>query len=275
MSIRRGFVGVTLMNGISRVLNHLSLVAYAEGEETSEEGTTVEEGEKDEPQGSSISFEDLVSKARNEEKRKQYKRIEGLDKQVKDLREKNNSLMLKVGDLEQKLDEANNKLVESKSGDSEEVKTLKSEISRITEELEKANAELQKFKDTPPVNREEVEKEVRAELEKEYEIKAYRAEKIAPYADDPTVMVELVTGDTKEDIDATLEAALKRSADIKKSLGLKNDNTPDNRRTPKNPSNPAVQATGGIGSEDMLQELLQYDPSSKEYAELRSKLGLV
>ena len=51
-------------------------------------------------------------------------------------------------------------------GDSEEIKTLKAEIDKLTKEKEDLDKKVKKFEGQKPVNREEVEKEVRAELEK-------------------------------------------------------------------------------------------------------------
>ena len=131
-----------------------------------------------------INYEDLIAKARKEEKEKQYKTIEKLKGQVATLTEQHNNDLLVKADLEKQLKEAKDKLTKAGGDDSEAVKTLKQEVA----DLEKAKKDLEdkvsKFEGQKPVNREEVEAEVRAELEKEYEVKTYKVEKMAEYKDD-------------------------------------------------------------------------------------------
>lgn len=221
-----------------------------------------------EPTKPSINYEDLIAKARKEEKDKQYKTIEKLKTQNNTLTEQHNNDLLKIADLEEKLKVANEKLSKTGDSDSEAVKTLKSEVSTLTKEksdLEKKVADLEKNK---PVSREEVEAEVRAELEAEYEVKTYKAEKLAEHKDDLYVP-ELVMGDTKEAIDASLQVALARSKEIAEKLGVSNGTK---KRTPKTPNNPDVSHVQD--NQYSYEYLASLDPASKEYAEVRQKLGL-
>lgn len=277
MCKKRGFnvAGNLVSNVLKSFVSRVALVASAdEGDTNDTTNNTTGEGDSQTNDGEkkpSINFEDLVSKARQDEKNKQRGKIDRLTAQVNELTEKNNTLMLKVGELESNLAEAEKKLTQASSGDSEEVKTLKAEIENLKSSLDSANKELKQFKDTPPVDRDALEKEIREEVQKEYEINLYRIEKIAPYVNDKTFVSELVVGDTKEAIDTSFEAALERSKEMKQSLGFKADGTPDNRRTPKATGNPASQPTGGDG----IKALADINPRTnpEEYAKLRSQLG--
>lgn len=246
------------------VVSHFSLKAHAEENDPNNEGGN--EDPKSAP--TTINYEDLISKARKEEKEKQYKTIEKLKSQVNTLTEQHNNDLLRIADLEKKLEEANAKLAKTGDGDSEAVKTLKGEVSTLTKEkadLEKKVADLEQKK---PVSREEVEAEVRAELEAEYEVRTYKAEKMAELKDD-ILVPELVMGDTKEAIDASIKVALDRSKEIAEKLGIKSTTQ---KRTPKSPSNPDVShVQDNKYSYDYLASL---DPASKEYAEVRKQLGL-
>lgn len=214
------------------------------------------------------NFEDLISKARKEEKEKQYKTIEKLKGQIETLTNQHNNDLLEKADLEKKLKEANDKLTKAGSGDSEEVKTLKDTIKG----LEKDKADLEKkvkdFEAKPTVDKEAVEAEVREQLESEYEVKTYKATKMAELKDD-ILVPELVFGDTKEEIDANIQVALERSAEIKKSLGVEKDGS--HKRTPKS-SSPNISRVQD--KEVSLERLASMDVRSPEYAELRKQLGL-
>lgn len=242
-----------------RIIEAFSLKAFAE------------EGEGGEPTSvvtPTINYEDLIAKARKEEKEKQYKTIEKLKTQINTLTEQHNTDLLKVAELEKQLQEANAKLTTAGSGDSEEVKTLKETIKGLEKEKADLDKKVKEFESTTPVDRDEVVAEVKAELEKEYEVRTYKAEKMAELKND-ILVPELVFGNTKEEIDASIQSALERSNEIKKSLGL--TNKPD-KRTPKSPANPSVSKVQD--NQVSLERLATLDVRSPEYAQLRRDLGL-
>lgn len=240
---------------IKKTIEKLSFKAFAD-----------EGGEGGNPPA--INYEDLIAKARKEEKEKQYKTIEKLKTQINTLTEQHNNDLLKVADLEKNLQEANTKLTKAGSGDSEEVKTLKETIKGLEKDKETLGNRIKEFEAVTPVSREEIEQSVRAELETEYEVKTYKATKMAELKND-ILVPELVMGNTKEEIDASIQSALNRSAEIKKSLGISDNNK---RRTPKSPSNPSVS---GIQDKAVsLEKLAMMDVRSPEYAQLRQQLGL-
>ena len=255
-----GIIAGMSNEAIKKIIEKVSLRAFAE------EGGEVDDKSQQTP---TINYEDLIAKARKEEKEKQYKTIEKLKAQINTLTEQHNNDLLAKADLEKKLQEANDKLTKAGSGDSEEVKTLKETIKGLEKEKSDLEKQLQDvYNDT--TSREEVEAEVRAQLESEYEVKTYKATKMAELKDD-LLVPELVFGNTKEEIDASIQSALNRSAEIKKNLGLNADNKPS-KRTPKSPANPSVSKVQD--KEISLERLATLDVRSQEYAELRKQLGL-
>ena len=262
-----GIIARMRNEAIKRIIDEaVSLKAFAdEGGEPDSNGG---EGEGEGGKTPTINYEDLIAKARKEEKEKQYKSIEKLKSQVNTLTEQHNNDLLKVADLEKKLQEANDKLTKAGSGDSEEVKTLKESVKTLEKEKKDLEDKVKDFESKKPVSREEIEAEVRAELEAEYEVKTYKATKMAELKDD-ILVPELVFGNTKEEIDSSIQSALERSAEIKKNLGISEKQS---KRTPKSPSNPSVNSVQD--KEISLEKLATMDVRSPEYAELRKQLGL-
>lgn len=254
-----GIIAGMSNEAIKKIIEAMSLRAFAEEGENGGDGAAP-----------TINYEDLIAKARKEEKEKQYKTIDKLKTQVNTLTEQHNNDLLKIADLEKQLKEANDKLTTASSGDSEEVKTLKGTIKTLEKEKDDLDKKVKEYEAKPPVNREEVVAEVRTELEAEYEVKTYKATKMAELKDD-ILVPELVFGNTKEEIDASIQSALNRSAEIKKNLGLNTDNKPS-KRTPKSPANPSV--SGVQDNQVSLERLATMDVSSPEYAQLRKQLGL-
>lgn len=260
-----GIIAGMSNEAIKKIIEAVSLRAFADEGNTDPEDSAGGDGGK----APTINYEDLIAKARKEEKEKQYKTIEKLKGQVNTLTEQHNNDLLKIADLEKQLKEANDKLTTAGSGDSEEVKTLKGTIKTLEKEKEDLDKKVKGYEANKPVSREEVEAEVRAELEAEYEVKTYKAEKMAELKDD-ILVPELVMGTTKEQIDASIQSALARSAEIKKNLGL-GDNKPA-KRTPKSPSNPSSSSVQD--KEVSLDYLASLDVRSPEYAKVRQQLGL-
>lgn len=256
----RGFIveqGVALTK---TVIEMLSIKAFAEEGEP-------EGGEPANTPNVTINYEDLIAKARREEKEKQYKTIDKLKVQIDTLTTQHNNDLLVIADLQKKLDEAVSKLSTAGKNDTEEVKTLKAEIESLTKLKGELENKVKDFEKIPVVDREEVEAEVRASLEEEYKVKTYKAEKLAELKDE-ILVPELVCGNTVEEIDASIQSALDRSNEIRKSLG----GSPSNKRTPKKVSNPDV--SGVQNTAVNLDRLASMDVRSPEYAELRKQLGL-
>ena len=257
-----GIIAGMSSEAIKKVIETFSMKAFAEGDDTS--------GGDDGVKTPTINYEDLIAKARKEEKEKQYKTIEKLKAQVNTLTEQHNGDLLKIADLEKQLQDANEKLTKAGSGDSEEVKTLKETIKNLTADKENLDKKVKEYESKKPVDREEIVAEVKAELEAEYEVKTYKATKMAELKDD-ILVPELVFGNSKEEIDASIQSALERSAEIKKNLGISTDKKQE-KRTPKSPANPSVSRVQD--TQVSIERLATLDVRSPEYAELRKQLGL-
>lgn len=277
MKMKRGIITQFNTEKIKAVIERVTIRAFADtaggdgGD--SNDNTGGEGGEKQTP---TLNYEDLIAKARREEKEKQYKTIERLKQQVTTLTQQHNDDLIAVAEVKEQLQAANDKLTSASKGDSEEVNTLKQTVKDLEKAKSDLEAKIKEYEDNKPQSREEIEKEVRAELEAEYEVKTYKAEKMAELKDQ-LLVPELVSGDTKEDIDKSIEAALERSKQIRASLGLSDDGgkkkqTTTNKRTPKSPANPS--SGGTEGKEISMDYLASLDVRSPEYAEVRKQLGL-
>lgn len=260
-----GIIAGMSNEAIKKIIEIMSLRAFADDGEKGENPEDNVSGVTP-----SINYEDLIAKARKEEKEKQYKTIEKLKAQIDTLTKQHNDDLLKIADLEKKLQDSNEKLTKAGSGDSEEVKTLKETIKTLEKDKDELDKKVKDYEAKKPVSREEVEAEVREELEAEYEVKTYKATKMAELKDD-ILVPELVFGNTKEEIDASIQSALDRSAEIKKNLGINADNKPS-KRTPKSPANPSVNKVQD--TQVSLERLATMDVRSPEYAELRKQLNL-
>lgn len=267
----RGFIVGRNALTIKTLVEKFSHRAFAE--ETDPQGDKSSDDGDNKPTPPVVNYEDLISKARKEEKAKQYAKIQKLEGQINVLTKQHNDDLVVVAGLKEQLEEANRKLTTASSGDSEEVQTLKNSVKT----LEKANKELEEklkaFTDNPPPTREQIEQEVRAELEAEYEVKNYRTQLLAENKD-KLLVPELVTGDTKEALDESFKQAIQRSDEIRKSLGVQNTTSKNTKKkgTPKSPTSPSVSTT--LDEEYSAEYLASLDVSSPEYAEVRKKLGL-
>lgn len=266
MRKNRGTIVETGREAIKTIVDALTLKVFAE--ENNDVDDDEKGGEDTKSSKSTINYEDLIAKARKEEKEKQYKTIDKLKTQVSTLTEQHNNDLLRIADLEKKVTDAETKLTTAGKGDSEEIATLKNEIETLKGEKKTLEDKVKTFEGQKPVDRSEVEAEVRAELEAEYEVKTYKATKLLEMKGD-ILVPELVIGSTKEEIDKSIESALERSKEIKKSLGISEKGQ---KRTPKTPANPNV---GGVQDKGIdIERLATLDVRSKEYAELRKQLGL-
>ena len=126
-----------------------------------DEGNNDNEGSKTPP----INYEELIAKARKEEKQKLYGEIEGLKSQVKMLTENNNKLLLEKAEAEKALEQFK---ADSKNGNDEAVKELEAKIEILKSELETVKKEKEELE-----SNQVDEKVIREKIEAEYEIKDY------------------------------------------------------------------------------------------------------
>lgn len=212
-----------------------------------------EEGEETKKSTPNFNYEDLISKARKEEKDKLYPKITALEKEKETLIEKNNKSLLTIGELQSKIEELEESNKTGTLSESEEVAKLKKALEEKEEELKGI---IETTEDIATV-----EERVRNEVAEEYEVKLYREQKLREVGDQ--LIPELVTGSTKEDIDKSLAVSQERFNDIvtKTISGVKIP-----------PANTSVSKLNN--KEFSIEDLAQLDPRSEEYREVRKKLGL-
>lgn len=215
------------------------------------------------PSGVPFNFEEMIARVRKEEKDKLYGRIQKAEEEVKKLRDSNNGYIMQIAEYQKRLEEA------EKKGDESKVTELTEKVAALEKELEEAKANVP---DTEAI---------RAEIEAEYRVKMYIKDKIAENKDNVlSVFTDSITGSTEEEVDASLAAAIEKSTQIKKDLGLideegnpiEKETKKSAKKKEKNPpvANPAKQEEETFDA-DYIRSL---DPRSPEYAEFRKKMGL-
>lgn len=251
MRIKRAF-----NTGKNQLLKKLMLMTvFAEEPQQGTEPTEPEKVEA-EPQGTqapTVNFEDLIANARRQEKDKLYPQIKKLEEEKKTLTEKNNNHLLTIGQKDARIQELEKQLesvnANASKGASERETSLLSEIETLKSTI--ANMEAN------TVSREALEEEIKAE----YEVKLYREQKLREVGD--TVIPELITGTTKEEIDASIEVSKQRFNQITERV-LGGIQVPV-----------ANVNTSSFTQKDLkVEDIANLDPRSPEYAQLRAKLGL-
>ena len=250
MRIKKGFI-TEKTNLLKKIMFMPVFAEEPQGTEPTEpqgNGTT-----EPQPQANTVNFEDLIAKARQQEKAKLYPQIQKLQEQNNALTEKNNAHLLTIGEKDARISELEKQLAESnnasKKGASEKEASLLSKIAELEKELTDIKANT--------VSREEIEAEIKAE----YDVKLYREQKLREVGD--TVIPELITGTTIEEIDASIKVSQERYNQItSKFLG--------GVQVPV-----ANVNTSSFQAKDLkIEDIANLDPRSPEYAQLRARLGL-
>ena len=249
-----------------------------------------------------INYEDLIKRARQEEKNKLYPEISKLKDELKTMTKHNNDNLLRVGQLE-----AENEALRNGNGESAVVKELRERVATL-------EAENNKLKETTPPDEEALRTQIRTELEAEFNVKLYRTEKLASDEVKNTVLpmfYDSITGNTNEEIDASIQKAIEMTNQAREQFGITaptnpfgGSNTPANGgvspmnpqsqqqiqtpASPQNPVNPQNPAgVGGVfnvnpqnpifsmgGQTQNMDYLSRLDPNSEEYKQFRQKMGL-
>ena len=207
-----------------------------------------------------VNFEQLIAKAREEEKNKLYPTIEKLRIENSTYIQTHNEDLIAIGTKDKEIERLNSEIKTLQSQiDGKESEALKS----LKKELKAAQDELQTLKDSAP-NIDELRENIRNEIKAEYDLKFYREKKIQEA--NGKIIPELVSGNTEEEINASVEKSMARYNEIVGAV------TPPPVVNPKlNPANPS--STPLKTSSDAMKALLELDPLSKEYAEARKALG--
>lgn len=247
MSKQKGFI--TEKINLMKKLSFMTVFA----EEPSNGEPTTPPVAPEVPKAPVVNYEDLIASARKQEKDKLYPQIKKLEDEKAVLTEKSNAHLLLIGEKDAEISRLKQELekvtLASSKGANDKEKTLLSEI----ETLKGTIADLE----SNTVTREEIEAEIRGE----YEIKLYREQKLREVGEN--VIPELITGVTKEEIDASIQKSQERFQQIQSRV-LGNVNVPV-----------ANANVSGFQAKDLkVEDIANLDPRSPEYAQLRAKLGL-
>lgn len=226
------------------------IMAHADGDGVDTQPSTQEPQKTQEPvkqQDTTINFETLIAKARQEEKEKLYPQIEKLKNEVANLTQKVNDYILKLAEKDEQIKKLKEELQNLNANPD-----LTKEYNKLKKEVEELRAENERLK-------QEYETKINS-IELEY----YKKEKIAELQG--KLIPELVTGTTKEEIDASIELARKRYEEIIQSAISTQQNS--YVIPPANPKNTPQTVIDNMNYDDIMRL------SPKEWAEVRKKLGL-
>lgn len=200
----------------------------------------------------SINYEDLIARARKEEKDKLYPKITKLEADNKALVEKHNQALLTIGTKDTEIAELKSQIEATKNAspsDSQEVAQYKAKIK----ELEGKVAEYEAQKVDPEA--------IREEIKAEYEVKLYKEQKLREVGDQ--LIPDLVFGNTKEEIDKSIEVSKTRYQEIASKFSQQVAT-----QVPAVNVNTSTMTQKELNSEDISKM------SPREWAEYRKSLGL-
>ena len=246
MIAKRGFNAKT--NLVNKAIK--GIVFSAKAEETTVDETPQQEEVKTTPV---VNYEDLIAKARKEEKDKLYSQLQSKDSKINDLTEKNNSLLLGLSSKDEEIKALKNEIKGLKSAntksDNETIRGLEEEKSNLLATIDQLKNEQVQIED------------IENRIKNEYEVKLYRMEKLNSVGDE--IISELVTGTTKEEIDASFEVAKAKYDSIKdRYISKTTQNIP---MANVDTSSLNVNSVNAVDISKM---------SASEWAEYRAKLGL-
>jgi len=199
-----------------------------------------------------VNFEELISKARKEEKEKLYPEINKLKAQVEEKVKRINELLIALGEKDEIIKGKDSEIAElkknSKATESDEIKALKVKIVELENALSDKDNEIASIK-----------------------LEAYKTAKIAEAGGE--LIPELVTGGTPEEIDLAIEKSKARYAEI---VGrIKNTVAQQKPSTEIPPANPNTQAFYNQINTMDIAGLSMFDKNSRsQYSEMRKQLGL-
>lgn len=151
-----------------------------------------------------VNFEDLITKARAEEKAKLYPKIQKLEGEKAELVEKNNKLLLDLGTKDAQISDLQSQINEVKS----KKETTESEtVKALNDEIETLKATIKQMEENV-VDVDALTESIRGE----YDVKLYREQRLREVGE--TVIPELVMGTTKEEVDESITKAQERFNEI-------------------------------------------------------------
>ena len=221
-------------------------------------------------QTQTVSYEQLIARARQEEKDKLYPQLQAEKDKVKELIQKNNELLVKMGSLQNEYDVVKAQLEDFKNNKGV---NENAEITKLKAELDKVKKEYKEFKEGT-VDEATLRQQVEAEVKQQYEVEMYKVEKLNSDEFKGQIIPELVSGDTKEAID---ESLAKSKARYEELIGVNRNQQQQPQQgqqlgaVPTMPvGNPNTQSF--ISATISAEEIQRMTP--EQWAEYRTKLGL-
>lgn len=222
------------------------------------------------PQPQPVSYEQLIARARQEEKDKLYPQLKAEKDKVADLTTKNNDLLVQVGTLKNENDvlKAQVEDLRNNKGANENA-----EIIKLKEELDKVKKEYKEFK-AGVVDEATLRQQVEAEVKQQYEVEMYKVEKLNSDEFKGQIIPELVSGDTKEAID---ESLAKSKARYEELIGVKQQPQQQQQQTPQVGAVPTMPV-GNPNTQSFISSTISAEDirtmTPEQWAEYRTKLGL-
>lgn len=255
---KQSVLNAGLKSAIERVLKVRALNVFAD--------------EEDNQQQKQINIEELIAIARKEEKDKLYPQIENLKSEKSRITGSLNEALLKNAELTKQLE-----TLKSEKGNVAElnstIKDLEAKVEVLTSEKEDL---AEKLKNAPKAE------ELEAKYKTQYEVKDYLRTALAEHKDDILkTFISDVKGDTKEEVDASIQKAIEKSNQVREDLGVtkkkkkdegKQEESPKSEKRPKRLAPP--ENYGKLEEYDP-EYIRNLDPNSEEYKEFRKQvLGL-
>lgn len=205
-----------------------------------------------------VDFEALISKARQEEKDKLYPEINKLKGEQEKKVTRINELLIVIGEKDETIKQKDSEIAELKKAnstksDSEEVKTLKLKLAELENNLAIKDQEVSQIK-----------------------LESYKTNKIVEVRNSGADLIqELVYGNSPEEIDASIELAKAKYAEIAnrvKGTVVVNPTKPSTEIPPANPNLGTFQTqVEGLTN----GRVNMFDPKQRaQYAEMRAKMGV-
>jgi len=249
-----------LLNGktIKGIIGKLILKVYAEevgGTPPVVPPVTPPAGTEPPPIG--VNYEDLIAKARTEEKNKLYPQLTELKGKIQEMTDKNNQNLIKIQEKEILVASLETQLKDVRSGST---KSESEQVTKLLKDVEALTGKLKIAEETATKNTADVTA-IEDKIKSEYEIKLYRETKLREEGE--TLIPELVMGLTKEEIDASIVIAKTRYTDIVGKAG----------KVPPTKVPPANVSTSKMDLKNTKPQDIK-DMSREEYAEFRKKIGM-
>ena len=214
-----------------------------------------------------INYEDLIAKARQDEKNKLYPEIEKLRGQLEEKTARINELLVSVATKDEDFKSRDKEISELKV----QIEALKEEGAKGMEK-DKTVKELQDKIAQLETDIQNKDTEITS-IKTGYELKEYKAEKVK---DVDESVLDLVVGNSKEEIDASVEKAKAVYEKIASKFNTNNTTptTPQNQNPPLSSQVPPVNTVDVYGAFKNINDEDVRNMTTAQYKEYRKSIGL-